>query len=117
MMLAKRERQQSSRIRLMAQRSSSGSRRLFWAWGLFAELAGTRRQRPHQVIEDADIDDASTLTVGDVPGYRLELAPFGGIEHSGLRYNEGVQEAIKSFAHARTTLMPLLCPGPTLNRL
>ena len=39
----------------------------------------------------------------EVPGYRLELTPFGGIKDSGLGYKEGVQEAIKSFTNRRPT--------------
>jgi hypothetical protein len=33
----------------------------------------------------------------EVPGYRLELTPFGGIKDSRLGDKEGVIEAMKSF--------------------
>ena len=35
-----------------------------------------------------------TVNIWEVPGYRLELASFGGIKDSGLGYKEGVQEAM-----------------------
>jgi acyl-CoA reductase-like NAD-dependent aldehyde dehydrogenase len=41
-----------------------------------------------------------------VPGYRIELSPFGGIKDSGLGYKEGVQEAIKSFTNIKTFTFP-----------
>jgi acyl-CoA reductase-like NAD-dependent aldehyde dehydrogenase len=47
-----------------------------------------------------------TVNVREVPGYRLELTPFGGIKESGLGYKEGVQEAMKSFTHLKTYSLP-----------
>jgi aldehyde dehydrogenase (NAD+) len=47
-----------------------------------------------------------TVNVREVPGYRLELTPFGGIKDSGLGYKEGVQEAIKSFTNTKTYSIP-----------
>ncbi|MGH8599644.1 MAG: phosphonoacetaldehyde dehydrogenase [Burkholderiales bacterium] len=47
-----------------------------------------------------------TVNVREVPGYRLELTPFGGIKDSGLGYKEGVQEAIKSFTNVKTYSLP-----------
>ena len=43
-----------------------------------------------------------TVNVREVPGYRLELTPFGGIKDSGLGYKEGVLEAMKSFTNTKT---------------
>ncbi|MBM3358775.1 MAG: phosphonoacetaldehyde dehydrogenase [Betaproteobacteria bacterium] len=48
-----------------------------------------------------------SVNVWEVPGYRLELTPFGGIKDSGLGYKEGVQEAIKSFTNVKTYSLPL----------
>ena len=50
--------------------------------------------------------DVGTVNVREVPGYRLELTPFGGIKDSGLGYKEGVQEAIKSFTNLKTYSLP-----------
>ena len=47
-----------------------------------------------------------TVNVREVPGYRLELTPFGGIKDSGLGYKEGVQEAMKSFTNIKTYSLP-----------
>jgi putative phosphonoacetaldehyde dehydrogenase len=47
-----------------------------------------------------------TVNLWEVPGYRIELTPFGGIKDSGLGYKEGVQEAMKSFCNGKTFTMP-----------
>jgi acyl-CoA reductase-like NAD-dependent aldehyde dehydrogenase len=60
----------------------------------------------------ADIDrfvhglHVGTVNVREVPGYRLEVTPFGGIKDSGLGHKEGVQEAIRSFTHLKTYSLP-----------
>ncbi|MHC8509835.1 MAG: phosphonoacetaldehyde dehydrogenase [Rhodospirillales bacterium] len=50
-----------------------------------------------------------TVNVWEVPGYRIEMSPFGGIKDSGLGYKEGVLEAMKSF----TTVKSFSLPWPT----
>jgi aldehyde dehydrogenase (NAD+) len=50
--------------------------------------------------------EVGTVNVREVPGYRLELTPFGGIKDSGLGYKEGVQEAMKSFTNLKTYSLP-----------
>jgi putative phosphonoacetaldehyde dehydrogenase len=47
-----------------------------------------------------------TVNVREVPGYRLESTPFGGIKDSGLGYKEGVQEAMRSFTTVKTYSLP-----------
>jgi len=49
---------------------------------------------------------AGTVNVNEVPGYRLESSPFGGIKDSGLGVKEGVVEAIKSFTYVKTFSLP-----------
>ena len=49
---------------------------------------------------------SGSVNVREVPGYRLELTPFGGIKDSGLGYKEGVQEAMKSFTNTKTYSLP-----------
>ncbi len=56
--------------------------------------------------------NVGTVNVREVPGYRLELTPFGGIKDSGLGYKEGVQEAMKSFTNLKTYSLPW-CLTPT----
>ncbi|WP_027801679.1 phosphonoacetaldehyde dehydrogenase [Paraburkholderia dilworthii] len=50
--------------------------------------------------------EVGSVNVREVPGYRLELTPFGGVKDSGLGYKEGVQEAIKSFTNTKTYSLP-----------
>ncbi len=50
--------------------------------------------------------EVGSVNLWEVPGYRLELTPFGGIKDSGLGYKEGVQEAMKSFTHVKTYSIP-----------
>ncbi len=47
-----------------------------------------------------------TVNVWEVPGYRIEMSPFGGIKESGLGYKEGVLEAMKSFTNVKTYSLP-----------
>ena len=46
--------------------------------------------------------EVGTVNIREVPGYRLESSPFGGIKDSGLGYKEGVLEAMKSFTNVKT---------------
>ena len=47
-----------------------------------------------------------TVNVWEVPGYRIEMSPFGGIKDSGLGYKEGAIEAMKSFTNVKTFSLP-----------
>lgn len=46
--------------------------------------------------------EVGAVNVWKVPGYRIEMSPFGGIRDSGLGYKEGVVEATKSFTNVGT---------------
>jgi phosphonoacetaldehyde dehydrogenase len=50
--------------------------------------------------------DVGTVNVWEVPGYRIEMSPFGGIKDSGLGYKEGVWEAMKSYSNVKTYSLP-----------
>lgn len=50
--------------------------------------------------------EAGTINVNEVPGFRLEWSPFGGIKASGLGYKEGVIEAMKSMTYVKTYSLP-----------
>lgn len=50
--------------------------------------------------------EVGTVNVWEVPGYRTEMSPFGGIKDSGQGYKEGVVEAMKSFTNVRTYSLP-----------
>lgn len=47
-----------------------------------------------------------TVNINEVPGYRIESSPFGGIRDSGLGIKEGVTEAIKCFSFVKTFSLP-----------
>jgi len=50
--------------------------------------------------------EVGTVNVWEVPGYRIEMSPFGGIKDSGLGYKEGVVEAMKSYTNIKTFSLP-----------
>jgi phosphonoacetaldehyde dehydrogenase len=54
--------------------------------------------------------EAGTININDIPGFRLEWSPFGGIKASGLGYKEGVIEAMKSMTYVKTYSLPWDCP-------
>ena len=47
-----------------------------------------------------------TVNINEVPGYRIESSPFGGIKDSGLGIKEGVIEAIKCMTTVKTFSLP-----------
>ncbi len=47
-----------------------------------------------------------TVNINEVPGYRVENSPFGGIKDSGLGVKEGVIEAIKGYSFVKTFSLP-----------
>ncbi|NKB76714.1 MAG: phosphonoacetaldehyde dehydrogenase [Gammaproteobacteria bacterium] len=47
-----------------------------------------------------------TVNIWEVPGYRIEMSPFGGIKDSGLGYKEGVIEAMNSYTNVKTFSLP-----------
>jgi aldehyde dehydrogenase (NAD+) len=47
-----------------------------------------------------------TVNVNEIPGFRVENSPFGGIKDSGLGVKEGVIEAIKAYSYVKTFSLP-----------
>ena len=47
-----------------------------------------------------------TVNIWEVPGYRIEMSPFGGIKDSGNGIKEGVMEAMKFFTNVKTWSLP-----------
>jgi aldehyde dehydrogenase (NAD+) len=47
-----------------------------------------------------------TVNINEVPGFRVENSPFGGIKDSGLGVKEGVIEAIKGLSYVKTFSLP-----------
>jgi aldehyde dehydrogenase (NAD+) len=73
------------------------------AYGLSSAVCTNRLDAITRCIAELNV---GTVNVREVPGYRLELTPFGGIKDSGLGYKEGVLEAMKSFTNVKTYSLP-----------
>jgi putative phosphonoacetaldehyde dehydrogenase len=73
------------------------------AYGLSSSVCTNRLGDITRFIAELQV---GTVNIREVPGYRLELTPFGGIKDSGLGYKEGVQEAMKSFTNLKTYSLP-----------
>ncbi len=73
------------------------------AYGLSSAVCTNRLDYINRFVAELHV---GTVNVREVPGYRLELTPFGGIKDSGLGYKEGVQEAMKSFTNIKTFSLP-----------
>ena len=73
------------------------------AYGLSSGICTNRLDYIQRFIAELEV---GTVNVWEVPGYRIEMSPFGGIKDSGLGYKEGVVEAMKSFTNVKTYSMP-----------
>ena len=73
------------------------------AYGLSSSLCTNRLDLITRFIQELNV---GSVNVREVPGYRLEITPFGGIKDSGLGYKEGVLEAMKSFCNTKTYSLP-----------
>jgi putative phosphonoacetaldehyde dehydrogenase len=73
------------------------------AYGLSSGVCTNRLDHVTKFINELEV---GTVNIWEVPGYRIELSPFGGIKDSGLGYKEGVLEAMKSFTNVRTYSLP-----------
>ncbi len=73
------------------------------AYGLSSAVCTNRLDHIARFVSELQV---GTVNVREVPGYRLELTPFGGIKDSGLGYKEGVQEAMKGFTNVKTYSLP-----------
>ena len=49
---------------------------------------------------------AGTVNIREVPGWRTEVTPFGGIGDSGLGVKEGVREAIRAMTYTKLYTLP-----------
>ncbi len=77
------------------------------AFGLSSGVCTHRLDVITRFIDELDV---GSVNIREVPGYRLELTPFGGIKDSGLGYKEGVVEAMKSFTNLKTYSLPWPAP-------
>jgi acyl-CoA reductase-like NAD-dependent aldehyde dehydrogenase len=47
-----------------------------------------------------------TVNINEIPGWRTEASPFGGVKDSGLGIKEGVVEAMKFLSNVKTISLP-----------
>ncbi len=73
------------------------------AYGL---SSGVVTQRMDWALEAIRRLRCGTVNINEVPGFRIESSPFGGIKDSGLGVKEGVVEAIKCFTTVKTFSLP-----------
>jgi len=73
------------------------------AYGLSSGVVTTNLQSAIKAIKTLR---CGTVNVNEVPGFRIESSPFGGIKDSGLGIKEGVIEAIKAFSFVKTFSLP-----------
>ena len=73
------------------------------AYGLSSGVCTNRLDDIMRFVRELDV---GSVNVWEVPGYRLELTPFGGIKDSGTGVKEGVQECCKAFTNVKTYSLP-----------
>jgi acyl-CoA reductase-like NAD-dependent aldehyde dehydrogenase len=73
------------------------------AYGL---SSGVVTKNMHHAIRFIKELRMGTVNINEVPGYRIESSPFGGVKDSGLGIKEGVIEAMKCFSYVKTYSLP-----------
>ena len=73
------------------------------AYGLSSGVCTNRLDYITRFVQELEV---GTVNIWEVPGYRIEMSPFGGIKDSGLGYKEGVVEAMKSYTTVKTYSLP-----------
>ena len=72
-------------------------------FGLSSGVCTNRLDRITRYIDGLKV---GTVNIWEVPGYRIEMSPFGGIKDSGNGVKEGVLEAMKFFSNVKTYSLP-----------
>src|SRR5271156_2432629 len=65
------------------------------AYGLSSSLCTNRMDMITRFVRELHV---GSINVREVPGYRMEITPFGGIKDSGLGFKEGVLESMKTYS-------------------
>ncbi len=73
------------------------------AYGLSSGVCTNRLDDIMRFVKQLHV---GSVNVWEVPGYRLEVTPFGGIKDSGTGVKEGVQECCKAFTNVKTYSLP-----------
>jgi aldehyde dehydrogenase (NAD+) len=72
-------------------------------YGLSAGVCTNDSRAIHRLIRELR---CGTVNIREVPGYRSELSPFGGIRDSGLGIKEGVTEAMRAMSSMKLYTVP-----------
>jgi phosphonoacetaldehyde dehydrogenase len=72
-------------------------------FGLSSGVCTNNLSRITSFVEGLNV---GTVNIWEVPGYRIEMSPFGGIKDSGNGVKEGVMEAMKFFTNVKTWSLP-----------
>ncbi|MBL8908070.1 MAG: phosphonoacetaldehyde dehydrogenase [Rhizobiales bacterium] len=72
-------------------------------FGLSSGVCTNRLDRVTKFVTGLQV---GTVNIWEVPGYRIEMSPFGGIKDSGNGIKEGVLEAMKFFTNVKTWSLP-----------
>jgi aldehyde dehydrogenase (NAD+) len=73
------------------------------AYGLSAGIVSNDLSAITRCVRELKV---GTVNVREVPGYRTELTPFGGVKSSGLGAKEGIAEAIAAYSNVRLFTLP-----------
>ena len=73
------------------------------AYGLSSGVVTNNMSYAFRFIKELKV---GTVNINEVPGYRIESSPFGGIKDSGLGVKEGVIEAMKYYTYVKTFSLP-----------
>ncbi len=73
------------------------------SYGLSAGVVTNNLESALRVIKELH---CGSVNVNEIPGFRVENSPFGGIKDSGLGIKEGVIEAIKCVTYVKTFSLP-----------
>jgi acyl-CoA reductase-like NAD-dependent aldehyde dehydrogenase len=72
----------------------------------FGLSSGVCTNRLDRIVRFVEALNVGTVNIWEVPGYRIEMSPFGGIKDSGNGIKEGVMEAMKFFTNVKTWSLP-----------
>ena len=72
-------------------------------YGLSTGLVTNRLDWVQRAVERLEV---GSVNVGEVPGWRTELSPFGGVKDSGTGHKEGVLEALRFMTNLKTYSLP-----------
>lgn len=73
------------------------------AFGLSSGVCTNRMDHALRLVSELVV---GTVNIWEVPGYRTEMSPFGGIKNSGNGFKEGVLESMKSYTNVKTFSLP-----------